>query len=328
MFEPMKFFQRLVSYLILFIQVLLVFLLFFQDRMILPPWLQSVGRMHPMALHLPIGLLLMSFLLWLIRKRIEINSFKTTYIFFLQLTALAATLTALMGLFLSREGGYETSALLVHKTAGITLSSLCCGLLLLYQYFPERNRLFTISIVASMMALLVAGDFGAMLTHGEGYVWQPLRGEEAGDEEKITDSSSLFTAAIRPVLRAKCFSCHNERKAKGQLVMVTDEKLLAGGKNGPIWIPGDPANSHIIQNIHLPLSDKKHMPPKGKAQLTAEEIELIHAWIGSGADLKKAWKDYPQNDPLKIIAAKFLNAPLPGDEEDNKYTFTAASPAT
>lgn len=322
----MKLFQRIASYCILFIQVLLVFLLFFQNRIDLPPWLQSIGRMHPLILHLPIGLLVMSFLLWLIRKKIDEKSFHTIFFFSLQLTALAATLTALMGFFLSREGGYGSSTLVVHKTAGVILSFLCCALLLLYQYFPGRKKLFTASMIAALIALLVVGDFGAMLTHGRGFVWQPLQGPEKEGGEEITDSSSLFVAAIRPILKAKCFSCHNERKAKGQLVMVSEEKLLAGGKNGPIWIPGDPENSHIIQNIQLPLSEKKHMPPEGKTQLTPEEAELMYAWIASGADMKKRWKDYPEEDTLKIIAAKFINIPVI-DEPEIAYTFPAASPA-
>ena len=322
----MKFFQRIASNIILFIQVLLVFLLFFQDRITLPPWLQTVGRMHPVMLHLPIGLLVMSFLFWAIRKKIEPNSFQTIFLFSLQLTALAASLTALMGFFLSQEGGYESSTLLVHKTAGVLLSFLCCGLLIFYQYFPARKILLNVSMIAAVITMLVAGDFGAILTHGEGFVWQPIQGAEKDAADKITDSSSLFTAAIRPILKAKCFSCHNERKAKGELVMTSPEKLLEGGKNGPIWVARDPLNSHIIENINLPIEEKKHMPPKGKAQLTPDEIKLIYAWIEAGADIEKTLKDYPDTDSLRILAAGFINIPQQVEEKE-EYTFSPASAA-
>lgn len=324
----MKFFQRVASNIILFIQVLLIFLLFFQDRITLPPWLQTVGRMHPVVLHLPIGLLVMSFLLWAIRKKIEPNSFQTIFLFSLQLTALAASLTALMGFFLSQEGGYESSTLLVHKTAGVLLSFLCCGLLIIYQYFPARKILLNVSMIAAIITMFVAGDFGAILTHGVGFVWQPLQGEKIEAEDKITDSSSLFTAAIKPILKAKCFSCHNDKKAKGELVMTSPEKLLAGGKNGPIWIAGDPLNSHIIQNINLPLEEKKHMPPKGKAQLTPDEIKLIHAWIDDGADFEKTLKDYPDTDSLRILASGFINIPTQPEVQEEEYDFSPASAAT
>ena len=49
--------------------------------------------------------------------------------------------------------------------------------------------------------------------------------------------------------------------------MTTEEKILEGGKNGPIWKSGDALNSHIIENINLPEDEKKHMPPKGKPQV-------------------------------------------------------------
>jgi len=149
---------------------------------------------------------------------------------------------------------------------------------------------------------------------------------ENTEEEKITDSSSLFTAAIRPILRSKCFSCHNEKKAKGGLIMTTEEKILEGGKNGPIWKPGDALTSHIIEKINLPEDEKKHMPPKGKPQLSQEQINLLFAWIQSGADMKKTMKDYADDDTVKILAAKFIH--LPKGEAEKTYSFAAASNST
>jgi hypothetical protein len=52
------------------------------------------------------------------------------------------------------------------------------------------------------------------------------------------------------------------------------QKMLAGGKSGAMWVAGDPDNSLIIERLLLDPADRKHMPPKGKPQLTLEEIEL------------------------------------------------------
>jgi mono/diheme cytochrome c family protein len=153
-------------------------------------------------------------------------------------------------------------------------------------------------------------------------VLQPLQGEEEIEEQEITDSSSLFAAAVRPILKSKCFSCHNERKAKGELIMTTEEKILEGGKNGPIWKSGDALNSHIIQNINLPEEDKKHMPPKGKPQLSQDEVDFLFAWIQSGADMKRSLKSYSDDDTMKILASKFIR--LPNQQAENKYLFEAA----
>src|SRR5258705_7489869 len=263
----MKLFQRILSSLSFFIIVMLLFLLFFQNKVSLPPSLQAVGRMHPLLLHLPIGLLVISFILWIGKKNIEPASFQKMIIHVLQVTAFTASLTDLMGFFLSREGGYDENILLKHKVLGITTAILSYTLLLVYQSYPEKKFVFGTAITLSLMAMIFGSHFGSNLTHGEGFVWQPLRGDKEGVEEKITDSTSLFVAAIRPILRSKCFSCHNEKKAKGGLVMITEEKILAGAKNGPIWKSGDALNSHIIQKINLPEEEKKHMPPKGKPQL-------------------------------------------------------------
>jgi uncharacterized membrane protein/mono/diheme cytochrome c family protein len=321
----MKLFQRILSNLSFFIIVMLLFLLFFQNKVSLPPSLQSVGRMHPLLLHLPIGLLVISFILWIGRKTIESTSFQKIFILVLQVTAFTAALTALMGFFLSREGGYDENILLKHKVLGIATAILSYTLLIMYKSFPDKKFVFGTTITLSLAAVIVGSHFGSNLTHGEGFVWQPLKNEKT-EEEKITDSSTLFTAAIRPILRSKCFSCHNEKKAKGGLILTTDEKILEGGKNGPIWKPGDALNSHIIENINLPEDEKKHMPPKGKPQLSQEQIDLLFVWIQSGADMKKTMKDHADDDTVKILAAKFIH--LPKTETEKIYSFAAVSAST
>ena len=321
----MKLFQRILSNLSFFIIVLLLFLLFFQNKVSLPPSFQAIGRMHPLLLHLPIGLLVISFILWLGKKNIEPASFQKIFTLVLEVTAFTASLTALMGFFLSREGGYDENILSKHKILGISTAILSYILLLVYRSYPQKKFVFGTTITLSLAAMIIGSHFGSNLTHGEGFVWKPLRNDE-GIEVKITDSSSLFTAAIRPILRSKCFSCHNEKKSKGGLILTTDEKILEGGKNGPIWISGDALNSHIIENINLPEDEKKHMPPKGKPQLSQEQTERVFAWIQSGADMKKSMKEYADDDTVKVLAAKFID--LPKEETEKTYPFAAAPAST
>ena len=321
----MKLFQRILSNLSFFIVVMLLFLLFFQNKVSLPPSLQSMGRMHPLLLHLPIGLLVISFILWIGKKSIDAVSFQKIFILVLQVTAFTAALTALMGFFLSREGGYDEGILSKHKILGITTAILSYTLLLIYQSFPEKKFVFGTAITLSLAVMIIGSHYGSNLTHGEGFVWQPMQNEEE-PEERITDSSSLFTAAIRPILRSKCFSCHNEKKSKGGLILTSEEKILAGGKNGAVWKSGDALNSHIIQQINLPEDDKKHMPPKGKPQLSQEQIDLLFAWIESGADMKKSMKEYTDDDTVKILAARFIH--LPKEETEKIYSFAAAPAST
>ena len=171
----MKLFQRILSNLSFFIIVMLLFLLFFQNKVSLPPSLQAVGRMHPLLLHLPIGLLVISFIIWLGKKNIEAASFQKIFILVLQVTAFTAALTALMGFFLSREGGYDENILLKHKILGIITAILSYILLLVYQSFPEKKFVFGTTITLSLAVMIIGSHFGSNLTHGEGFVWQPLQ---------------------------------------------------------------------------------------------------------------------------------------------------------
>jgi uncharacterized membrane protein len=322
-------FQNLTSYLLLTIHALLAFLLVFQDKVILPAWLQPVGRMHPMLLHLPIGLLILAAVLWVFRKEFEGNGFNKLFGFVLSFTALTAALTALMGFFLSREEGYTADLLNWHKYTGIGLSFLTYGLVLLHQRNVNSKVVFNAFLAFSGIILAVTGHFGASLTHGENYLF-PVKEDVP---LTITDETPVFEAAVQPIFKAKCFQCHNEQKTKGELLMTTVAGLLKGGKNGPIWVAGDALNSHIIQRANLPLDDKKHMPPKGKAQLTPQEIGLLTAWVQSGADVKKPIKALAANDPLKkLIEAQISNSQnynrAGGPVKITNYDFDAASEST
>lgn len=69
--------------------------------------------------------------------------------------------------------------------------------------------------------------------------------------------------------------------------MHSVEAILKGGENGDVFVPGDPSKSMMIQRVHLPDADEEHMPPKGKTQLTSEQIALLEWWIEEGAPFDK-----------------------------------------
>ena len=61
--------NRVVFNVVFCIQVLLVFLVFVEERIELPPWLQVVGRLHPLVLHLPIGFLIFLAIVAILQKQ-------------------------------------------------------------------------------------------------------------------------------------------------------------------------------------------------------------------------------------------------------------------
>ena len=66
------------------------------------------------------------------------------------------------------------------------------------------------------------------------------------------------------------------------------ESLLIGGETEePALVPGDPAASSLIRVILLPRDHEEAMPPKGKGQVTAEEVSKLTEWIQKGGEMPK-----------------------------------------
>src|ERR1700752_3712489 len=94
---------------LLFLNCLLLFLLIFETRLTLPAWLQVFGRMHPLIVHFPIVLILVYFAcLFFIPKQFKTENWYTGMMeAMLLLSAFTSVFAALMGLFLSKEEGYD-----------------------------------------------------------------------------------------------------------------------------------------------------------------------------------------------------------------------------
>lgn len=308
----------LLKSLTFFILFLTTFLFAFESRIELPVWLQITGRLHPLLLHVPIGIIVLAVLLLLLRGQFKSKQFVLLITYLLLFITLSAAFTALFGLLLAIGGDYGADSLQQHKVSGLILAWLSYGVLWFYQSSSEIIALKHTSIVLLLGVVVFVGHTGAGLTHGENFIWEPLQKTQP---ELDPETVSLYQLTVMPVLENKCFSCHNEQKAKGKLIMIVADKFKQGGESGAAFIPGNPDSSRMIQFIHLPLKHDDHMPPDGKPQLTQPEIQLLKAWIKSGADFDKKLSDYATDDSLVLLAMQNTSftkvAPA--------YTFKAAS---
>ena len=91
--------------------------------------------------------------------------------------------------------------------------------------------------------------------------------------------SKADAAGAMRVLKANCFSCHNDQKKKGGLVMTSREALMKGGDDGAVLTVGKPEASLLISA--LAADADPHMPPK--KQIAAAQIELLRRWVKEGA---------------------------------------------
>ncbi|GEO08823.1 hypothetical protein SAE01_13190 [Segetibacter aerophilus] len=288
--------------------------------MVIPAWLQVGGRMHPLLLHFPIALIVL-YVLWILFA-VSNSHYKQIASDLLLLSSITSVITALCGLLLSREPGYDPDALQTHKWAGSIIAFL---LIFWYWISTAKNvsRWFNISASFVMLiTIIVAGDLGAAITHGENFLMAPITPEK---ERKtvLFEEAFVYADVVQPVLEAKCLSCHNSKKAKGELVMETAGLLLKGGKDGRLWDTTKADLGLLMQRIHLPEDEKEHMPPSGKPQLTDEEMVILERWIKGGADMNKKVIELPPSDTLRTIAYKRLKA-----FSEEKYDFTAANENT
>ena len=302
---------------------LLVFLLLVENKISIPAWLQVVGRMHPLMLHLPVTLLILCAAWFLfIERKIENGSAKNIGDWLLLLASVTAALTAVMGLFLSKENGYDADEILWHKWSGIFVSA---GSALWYAYRNKlrQNKVLGISAsIISLLLIIITGHGGADITHGENFLLAPVTPEQTVPKVLLEDAY-VFNDMVKPIMQSKCIGCHNSRKAKGDLVMETEVLLLKGGKNGRLWDLKEPEFGLMLQRLHLPEEAKKHMPPKGKPQLSEEEMQILYYWVKDGADFKKKVIDLPEQDTLRVLAASVFNT-----IETDDYSFAPADEET
>ncbi|WP_166825695.1 DUF1553 domain-containing protein [Thalassoroseus pseudoceratinae] len=117
-------------------------------------------------------------------------------------------------------------------------------------------------------------------------------------------SGVSYFREIRPLLEARCYSCHQGEKAQGGLRIDNHVSMLEGGDAyGPSIVPGHPDQSALIARIAA--SDESEvMPPKGD-RLSAKEVDLLKRWIEGGA----VWPQFdvtnfeptPLADDLKFL---------------------------
>jgi uncharacterized membrane protein len=302
------------------INCLLVFFLVFENRLAIPSWLQVIGRMHTMLLHFPITLLVLYFFWSLIidKKNNTNDLIKNLGRWFLLLSCLTASFTALIGLFLSKEIGYETEALQWHKWSGIMVSFIT---VIWYAYQDKINNIRWLNAsfaVIGLVVIIMAGHQGAEISHGQNYLLAPIIPKNK-PQKVLIENALVYANMVQPILQAKCYNCHNTKKARGQLVMTTEELLKKGGKNGKPWDSTAADYGLLLSRVHLPLEAKKHMPPMGKPQLTEQEIRILYLWVKNGASFKTRVIDLDNTDSLHLIASSLFNS-----IETDDYDFAAA----
>lgn len=309
--------QGILSYINFGLLVLMSVLMLFHSQVEIPNWLVFAGRLHPLFVHLPIGIYTTVVVLYLLKDKFEGVAINNILYLVVSISTTSALLSIIAGLFLSHESGYTAEDLAWHKNTAFAF-----GLTqyLLYSIFDRTNNFVkSIIIISSAILLVVSGHLGANITHGTHYLWPDANSKKANlDVQK----NSLFEIAVQPIFNEKCTSCHNAKKSKGGLILTDSIGIKKGGEHGPILLAGNLVESKIIKSMLLPMNDKQHMPPDGKPQLSQDEKNTIKQWILSGASFVKKYNEYKDTDSFKILATPWIS----NKKIEKTYNFKKVAP--
>jgi uncharacterized membrane protein len=245
--------------------------------------LNFLGRLHPLVVHLPIGFLLIAFLLEWFKREKETKARSITIIFILFCGALSAIGVALFGWLLANDGGFDEDILFWHRWLGIGTAILAT--IAWWAKIKTQLKVYKYVLWGMVFLLLATGHFGGSLTHGSDYLLKPLLGNKDEITMKLPsqpDSIKVYKHLIQPILEQKCYGCHNAEKKKGGLDLTSWEGITLGGESGNTIEDGIWTNE-MFKRVTLSQNSKKFMPPKGNP-LKYSEITLLKWWIENGSD--------------------------------------------
>src|SRR5690606_1628311 len=106
-----------------------------------------------------------------------------------------------------------------------------------------------------------------------------------------------YNRDIRPIVNAKCISCHGGVKQSGGFSLLFEEEAKRPSESGKLAIvPGDSKNSEMIKRLSH--ADPDVRMPLDAEPLSKEEIQLIADWIDQGAVWEEHWAYIPPDTTI------------------------------
>jgi len=93
-------------------------------------------------------------------------------------------------------------------------------------------------------------------------------------------SSSVFAQEVRPILAARCYSCHGPDVQQSGLRLDSLSGILKGSEFGLVVLPNEANKSRLIRRLE---AQERPQMPYGGPPLSSDEIATISKWINAGA---------------------------------------------
>ena len=276
---------------------------------------ELIGRLHPLMVHLPAGILLLACLAGFVAGKWQRWGNPLAWLF---VTGTAgALLSVWSGLQMAPQGSYEMNTLSWHKWLGISIVVLGCWQSWQVLRHPQQRpsgALFLLPNGLLLALILAAGHLGGTLTHGPGFLAEGLsENNGAGRELRIDlsdqDSAEVYAHLVQPLLAHACTGCHQPGRMNGGLDLSSPEGIAAGGLSGTVIKAGQAAESELFRRVSLPASHPKFMPSAGPA-LSYQQVKVLEWWIANGASFDQLIQDAERSPELaKLLEERFQWTP-------------------
>lgn len=140
-------------------------------------WFQFLGRLHPVVLHLPIGLWIGVAALEYGGMVVRRNAPRATVAVLAWFAALGAVVAVVTGWIWALEPGYQTGAVDRHRWFGVAVAGT--GLLAAGFATLRERTAFRLLLLPVLGTLLFAGHLGSEMTHGRNFLFEPFDEERA-----------------------------------------------------------------------------------------------------------------------------------------------------
>lgn len=204
--------------------------------------LDYLGRLHPLVLHLPIGIYVLAFVLQYLKpKRIQIDQRILSIL--LNAGLIAACLTWLFGWLLSRSGDYGENIIFWHQWTSLAfvLSAFMVSLMhSIKAKYSWASQLYHTSFFLSLFLITISGHFGGEITHGEDFLLGEVKKKTFSvrsiQPDPVPDSQKIELPSIQPA----------------------DSSLLAAARKAGFTIRPVSINSGFLEVNALNMTDLKN----------------------------------------------------------------------
>jgi len=271
-----------------------------------------LGRFHPIAVHLPIGVLILSVLIELgcLRRSVE-EKWGDMALLTLFVSAVGGVVAVVFGIFLAREGGYEGGSFILHQALGIATAAGAILALFLRLSAMSSGGAWAmhgcrVILLATMGVMSIGAHFGANMVHGSKYLTQYA-------PEVMASSMTSFE---------KWMLSFVEQKKEETPTPVEPSKTPA---SEPVVSQAAPAAADklVFQHVILPMLEAKcnkcHNADKSKGDLRMDTYELAIKGGENGSNIVPG-------KPAESLAIQRMELPLDDDEHmppDGKEQATA-----